>query len=78
MWITMDYWDLFSKCQLVRFSSPSRKKQPCPPRSPTPAPKRRNSLPDEVHGGFWKYQRRVAVAYVTLGIQGIQGIQGLG
>lgn len=39
------------------------------PVSPTPAPKRRNSLPDEVHGGFWKYQRRVAVAYVNVKAQ---------
>ena len=69
MWIT----GISSRNVNQRFYSHSRK-NPCPPRSPTPAPKRRNSLPDEVHGGFWKYQRRVAVAYVTLGIQGIQGL----
>jgi len=35
------------------------------PVSPRPLPqKRRNSLPDEVFTGFWKYQRRVALAYL--------------
>ena len=62
-------WDLFPKCLSTSqgFHSHSR----CALRSPAPAPKRRNSLPDEVHGGFWKYQRRVAVAYVTLGSLGL-------